>query len=359
MLVSLPGAGGEGSPVPGTAEEGGCRVPRAVSQPSAPSRLSTEGRRCSRSSGRIREIRRARRLRPRSSSVRRAAAPGREAHRRLFPSSEPLGGRAVFPSTASTLPANRVPPPLPDSRRCRRGVAAPPGRRGRPSRPPGAPPPARRTRRPAPAARTRPPPWLSRSPPSRPAPPRPPARPRERSTTARAEKGVYCSGTASGRSAAVTSTRRRERHRTGIELKRERFIPCYDNVLPKAGIASLLLEAQKGGGVEGALEALRPLPGAGLHPPGRAARGPGQPGLLHFRRSSFGKIKSGGAKKLVCISLKNELQNANSCQLTTRTKNLQISVEGDGSIRVTLSSLNSPEKKKKQQKIMTTIQQAN
>lgn len=98
--------------------------------------------------------------------------------------------------------------------------------------------------------------------------------------------------------------------------------------------------------MEGALEAIRPLPGAGLHPPGRAARGPGQPGLLHFRRSSFGKIKSGGAKKLVCISLKNELQNANSCQLTTRTKNLQISVEGDGSIRVTLSSLNSPEKKK-------------
>lgn len=33
---------------------------------------------------------------------------------------------------------------------------------------------------------------------------------------------------------------KRERHRAGIELKRERFIPGYDNVLPKAGIASFL-----------------------------------------------------------------------------------------------------------------------
>lgn len=49
----------------------------------------------------------------------------------------------------------------------------------------------------------------------------------------------------------------------------------------------------------------------------------------------------------MCISLKNKLQNANSCQLNTRTKNLQISIKGDGSVRVTFSSLNSPEKKKK------------
>lgn len=98
----------------------GCRVPRAVSQPSASSRLSTEGRRCSRSKGRTREVHRARRLRPRSGSVRRTAAPAGEAHRRRFSPSEPPGGRAVFLPAATSLPANRVPPP-------------PPGRRLRPT----------------------------------------------------------------------------------------------------------------------------------------------------------------------------------------------------------------------------------